>query len=283
MSRISVADYEPAHLSHSTVSGYRMCGKKFELQKVLRLEERPGLAAIGGNAVHTASEQYDLGEWDGSNVAEKFAEVWVEQVKDRQERSPSFAPEEYTATGRAGKEYGGKRNIAWWLDHGPAMVQDWIDWRTDTGWIIPDIGGRPAVETELNFQIPGVDMQTKAFIDRVFALKTGEFAVVDLKTGRTPETAEQLGLYRVGLGLTFDLWPSWGYFWSPGKGHGQPINLEAWTPERFSVLFNNAINGINAGYFNPNPANNCRAWCGVSRYCATVDGELAQGVDSLAV
>lgn len=66
MTRISINGYEPAHLSFSTVSGYRMCGKKFELAKVLRLEEKPGLAAIGGNAVHTATEQYDLGLWTPS-------------------------------------------------------------------------------------------------------------------------------------------------------------------------------------------------------------------------
>jgi hypothetical protein len=60
MSRISIEGYEPAHLSHSTVSGYRMCGKKFELEKILRKEQKPGLAAIGGNAVHTATEKYDL-------------------------------------------------------------------------------------------------------------------------------------------------------------------------------------------------------------------------------
>lgn len=66
MSRISINGYEPAHLSHSTVSSYRMCGKKFELQKVLQKEEKPGLAAIGGNAVHTVTEAYDKGEWSPS-------------------------------------------------------------------------------------------------------------------------------------------------------------------------------------------------------------------------
>jgi hypothetical protein len=63
MTRISIDGYEPAHLSFSTVSGFRSCGKRFELQKILRLEEKPGLAAIGGNAVHQATEQYDLGLW----------------------------------------------------------------------------------------------------------------------------------------------------------------------------------------------------------------------------
>lgn len=66
MSRISIDGYEPAHLSFSTVNGYRGCGKRFELSKVLRLEEKPGLAAIGGNAVHVATEAYDLGLWNPS-------------------------------------------------------------------------------------------------------------------------------------------------------------------------------------------------------------------------
>jgi hypothetical protein len=66
VTRISIQGYEPAHISFSTINGYRGCGNRFRLQKVLRLEERPGLAAIGGNAVHTATEQYDLGLWNPS-------------------------------------------------------------------------------------------------------------------------------------------------------------------------------------------------------------------------
>lgn len=68
MGRISVQGYEPAHLSHSTVSSWRMCGKKFQLQKVLRLEEKPGLAAIGGNAVHRATELLDLEEFHRTGI-----------------------------------------------------------------------------------------------------------------------------------------------------------------------------------------------------------------------
>lgn len=59
MGHISIDGYEPAHLSYSTISSYRMCGAKFRFTKIMRLEEVPGLAAIGGNAVHTASEAVD--------------------------------------------------------------------------------------------------------------------------------------------------------------------------------------------------------------------------------
>ena len=51
--------YEPAWLSYSTVNTYRMCGRKFLFSKVMRLEGVPGLAAIGGNAVHAATERLD--------------------------------------------------------------------------------------------------------------------------------------------------------------------------------------------------------------------------------
>lgn len=63
MSRIDISGYSPSHLSYSTVNGYRGCGKRFELSKILHLEEKPGLAALGGNAVHKATEDFDLGTW----------------------------------------------------------------------------------------------------------------------------------------------------------------------------------------------------------------------------
>ena len=64
MGLIKVGSYEPKHLSFSTISTYRMCGKKFFLTKVLQLEERPLLAGIGGNAVHEASEAIDRLIWE---------------------------------------------------------------------------------------------------------------------------------------------------------------------------------------------------------------------------
>lgn len=218
-----------------------------------------------------------------TSVEAKFKECWDEEVANRQKQSPSFTPDQFTATGRASAKYGGKRNTDWWLDNGGQMVQDWIDWRKQTNWDILTIAGKPCVEIELRFVLPGMDMQVLAYIDRVFVLPTGELAVVDLKTGRTPETPEQLGLYRVGLGLVHNYWPDWGYFWSPGgKGHGQPLDLTMYTPEYFSALFQQAVAGVNAGTFLPQPANSCKNWCGVARYCHAVGGAEAKGHDPLA-
>ena len=59
MGRVQFEDYQPAHLSYSTVNSYRMCPKQFLFVKVKKLEQLPGLAAIGGNAVHSLTEALD--------------------------------------------------------------------------------------------------------------------------------------------------------------------------------------------------------------------------------
>lgn len=64
MGLIEFQGYAPKHLSYSTIGTYRMCGAKFRFEKVMRLEQRPGVAAIGGNAVHVASEAIDHLIWE---------------------------------------------------------------------------------------------------------------------------------------------------------------------------------------------------------------------------
>lgn len=59
MGQISIDGWEPPHVSFSTLNSYRMCGTKLYLEKVARKEQLPGLAAIGGNATHVATEHVD--------------------------------------------------------------------------------------------------------------------------------------------------------------------------------------------------------------------------------
>lgn len=56
---ISVHGYEPKHLSYSSADGYRTCPKRFYFQKVLQVEQRPGLAAIAGNVIHAVCDRID--------------------------------------------------------------------------------------------------------------------------------------------------------------------------------------------------------------------------------
>lgn len=61
---ISYEGWEPAHLSFSTLNSWRMCGRMTLFQKVMGLEQHPGLAALGGNAVHEATEAVDHIIWE---------------------------------------------------------------------------------------------------------------------------------------------------------------------------------------------------------------------------
>ena len=40
----------------------------------------------------------------------------------RREQSPSYEVGDYVKTGRASAAYGGKRNLDWWMDNGPAIL-----------------------------------------------------------------------------------------------------------------------------------------------------------------
>ena len=268
MTRLSYEGWEPPHLSFSTVDSYRSCGMRTKLQKVYKIEQRPGVAACAGNAVHTATEMYDQG--DERTPEELFAQGWADAVEKNREWSPSFNVEDYTVTGRATAEYGGKQTVQWWMDNGPGMVQNWIDWREKNGWEIWETPeGTPAIELELNIVLPN-DIPVKMFLDRVMVTPAGQITVVDIKSGRTPETAEQLGLYATAMELTFGemFRPAWGYFWDARKGaHSSPLMLDSYTPQYFAEVYAEAVAGMNAGCYLAKPANNCFSWCGVKDHC----------------
>lgn len=275
---IEISGYAPDHLSYSTVDGYKTCGKRFELQKVIGVEQRPGLAALGGNAVHTATEWFDKDAhgvyWPPNVVTDAFKKAWAEEVASRREQSPNYQVEDYVKTGRASAQYGGKRNLEWWMDNGPGMVQAWIDWRESSGWHLWELpDGSPAVEVELLIELPG-GYPVKMFIDRVMVTPAGQIVVLDIKTGRIPETAEQLGLYAYGLAQEFgeENRPTWGYFWHPEKGHGSPQSIDMYTGEYFSEQARMAVAGINAGCFLPKVQMGCGGWCGVAKFCTAVGG-----------
>lgn len=268
-------NYTPKHLSFSALNGYRMCGAQFKLQRVLQVEQRPGLAGLGGNAVHTATEWCDMGEsapYADQHLDPKdmFEVAWEQEVRKRKEQSPSFNLEDYTVTGKAAAKYGGKRGIEWWMDNGPAMVQRWIDWR-ENGWEIWETPeGRLAIETEIKFVLPN-GTTILLFIDRIMVTPAGQLVVVDIKTGaRTPDVPEQLGLYSVGIAAQWgeQYAPSWGYWWDANKGtHSQPLALGHYTADYFASVYDEAVAGINAGSFLARPANACFNWCGVSHLC----------------
>ena len=66
--KISIEGYEPKHVSYSALDGYVSCPKRYQLSRILQLEEKPGLASIAGNAVHSATELIDLAQFHGTSI-----------------------------------------------------------------------------------------------------------------------------------------------------------------------------------------------------------------------
>lgn len=57
-----------AHLSYSSFTAWLKCGKAYELQKILGLQEQPAWWSIGGSAFHSATEEMDRLQYDLAGV-----------------------------------------------------------------------------------------------------------------------------------------------------------------------------------------------------------------------
>lgn len=52
------------HVSYSSFSQWQECGKRYQLQKILNLPEKPAWWNIGGHAVHAATEVLDREQFE---------------------------------------------------------------------------------------------------------------------------------------------------------------------------------------------------------------------------
>ena len=125
-----------------------------------------------------------------------------DQIAKRRAESPTVPVDQYTATGRASAKYPNKENAQWWADNGPDMVAKFAAWRDATRWDIwetPD--GKSGVELEIRVELPQSGIPLLMYIDRMYVPPSGQLVVLDIKSGRTPDIAEQLGFYATGIEL----------------------------------------------------------------------------------
>lgn len=274
---ITINGYQlPPHISYSALSTYGDCGYRYYLTRVVDVPEHPAWFLIGGNAVHKATEMYDL--WSvqaqDENSTHKiapssgtlFAEAWGEELQKNRDLFPDVPLIEYKAGGRASKAYPNKEDIRWWHDNGPAMVEKWIAWR-GSGFQLwhPEGYEKPAIE--LAIDVPAEDFLLRMIIDRVFVNTSGELFVLDIKTGsRTPTSDLQLALYAAGIERMFGVRPSLGAYWMARDGVTSPmVDLDYLPTEKIMSLVSSFDKMRKAGIFLPNLAN-CH-YCSVSQHC----------------
>lgn len=182
---------------------------------------------------------------------------------------------------RKTKAYPNGEDEAWWLDHGPGMVDNYVRWREESGWKVwttPD--GRPAIELELLANV-GLEVPVKMFIDRVFTSQginptENHLIIVDLKSGaRSPVSDLQLGVYRLGILETFGVRIDWGAYFDVRKGElSSPFSLKRFAPGLMCHWFRKYYDAVKQQLFIPNLSAYCRS-CGVRDYCAAYGGSNA--------
>jgi hypothetical protein len=289
-----VTVYEvPPHLSHSQSSNLlgEYCGASYWYERVLGKPSRPGWAMMGGSALHEGSEAWDWGVINEGLIDDSqeyltrlFNDAFDKQIAETLEASP-FPKEEWNRSGREIKTKvtmdGGpnKKDEAWWRAMGPEMLRLWTAWRLTSGWEIAHIGGETAeYGIEVPFEVDVDGEPVRGYIDRVFE-RSGEYLVVDLKSGRQPDDTSQLGVYRYGLAKQYGFSPRWGSFWLGGSGSATALtDLEKlWPDRRVEQRYRKARADQLAGFFIHKPSNLCGS-CGVREYCPIVGGAKATDV-----
>lgn len=215
------------------------------------------------------TEQQEL-ELDANSL---WLEAW-ERLTTRQINATGQQPDVWRAGGRATKEYPDKENGDWWARNGAEMVQNWINWREQSHglqlWVTPQ--GIPAIELAVNISLN--DVPIKMALDRVMVTQTGELVVVDLKTGKnTPSSSFQLGMYAVGMEITFGIRPQYGTYWAARDGvTTELIDLSEWTIERVTGIVSMFDNARKAGIFVPN-FDHCKM-CNFTSVCKYQNGDM---------
>ena len=248
------------HASYSSAQDILGCGLRYWLKKVKGYAEHPAMWSVGGVAVHKATELYDLGVMtDGT---ECFWEAWTPTLAEFEEAT-SVPVEDW--------RYSRNQDADWWIAHGPAMVQSWIDWRQASGWTLlntASTGFADAIELPLNVDVGGVPL--KGFIDRVFVDDAGAVVIMDLKTGsRKPDSALQLGWYRVGLKEQYGIDADWGAYFMPRKKPGDRVAIESvakYDLEYISRMTAGFKAQVESGIYLPNVSSWCGS-CGMRKNC----------------
>jgi|CXWL01.1.fsa_nt_gi RecB family exonuclease len=159
-------------LSHSSISTYSDCPKKYEFKYVLRMPEKPKHFFSFGKSVHSALEFMYAGEVCPplDDVLEYLETHWVD--------------EGYADTKAQDKA---KRNADSMLrDYYRKHAQDWV---------------KP-LSVEAKFDMTVDHVRVTGFIDRVDMFPSGDLHVIDYKTGQSLDVTridddEQMTMYQL--------------------------------------------------------------------------------------
>lgn len=280
-------------LSYSSVSSYAECGERWRLERLYHVGGATWWATVMGSTGHYITELWDKGEVTSEQAIEMVGSTLERYAAEAEEKGP------IRASGRQCKSLtlsGGpnKKDKEWVLHYLPTFIQQYIDWRMESNWVLMAMpGGELAIEVPIDVEMGGEPQ--KGFIDRIFMaeaparLSAGllfgvskpEPIVVDLKFGNAPSSAMQLGTYAVGLKRQYGIEAKHGCYYMAKDGKPSEMSdLTVYTEEFMDGLYEQAWRGIRAGVFLPNVSNFCGS-CGVRDWCRATKGSKVHEVPVL--
>lgn len=242
----------PSRLSYSQVSKYSECGERFRLSYGRGIKGANWYATVAGKVVHHITEVRDRNRLRQEGMAigvpseERDAEpseptLELEPVPGFKEAFLALLAEEeghgvvLKASGKELKEMGwtggpNKKDKAWWLKYGPEFPVLYERWRNASHWqiaMVTNADGEviPAIELEVKLMIGEEEMV--GYIDRIFYdPETGDFIILDIKTGQLPDSKLQLGDYRVAVLEQYGIDAVWGCYWYVSQPRGAVTETE---------------------------------------------------------
>lgn len=279
----------PDHLSRSQVDTYSDCGRKWLLERGMRVPRVPAWALLGGSAVHAVTEEYDKAALDGTELDDAYLrEAFALDLESRireEEDLFSVPRARFSVSGRASKDWPNKEDEAWWKHHGPAMVLNWKSWRRVTPWELLPIPNEETGEfiepIEYSFKLDLDGVSDWGAIDRVFTYQ-GELIVVDLKTGRNaPKKGDQLGDYATAVEVAVGKRPTYGFYWMAREGgttEAYALDRPRMSKDGMAKTFAMTMKGIESGVFLANVGMLCN-YCSVRDFCSAVDGPRSSEIE----
>lgn len=249
----------PAHASFSQVTAWSSCGRRYLLERVLRVDEQPSGALIGGSAVHESVEAILRDGLSLTDAQQHFIRNFDSAIAD------AGGDDAVRWAGRKDKSGRPSENREWWLAQGPLMVG-----RAAAMLVADADAGREVVsfEADYGFYVDGRFVKAKPDV----VLRDGTTLVIrDWKTGsRKPATGPvQLAFYCHGVLAAHE-----GFDRVIGevamlRFDGEK-GLYTYDPTPYLDLATRLVAdffaGTEAGVFPMNPSDLCVA-CGVRAHC----------------
>lgn len=160
-------------------------------------------------------------------------------------------------------------------EKGAEQVKGYLTYASNNDFVIADID-EWTLAIEMPFEVEIGNTLIKGAIDQVILHPNG-YEVRDLKTGNRQTSALQLGVYKVALEKIFG-WPvilGSYYYAKDNKVLTIPKQeMDRWTEEYLTELFDELERGIENKVFLPNPGGHCLL-CPVKKYCREL-GDVTQ-------